>query len=117
VEAAVFGSAALVHAGVLVRGYEHAAARTAESVIALVLFVGLAATVLAPGSSRGIGLGVQGFALLGTAVGIFTIATGVGPRTAPDLTLHGVMVVLLVTGLVATGRWSPVSNSGSPHAR
>src|SRR5262249_2623128 len=64
VEAAVFGGAALVHAGVLVGGYEHAAARTAESVIALVLLVGLAASVLAPGSSRGIGLGVQGFALL-----------------------------------------------------
>ena len=90
VEAAVFGSAALVHAGVLVRGYEHAAARTAESAIAFVLLVGLAASVLAPGSSRGIGLGVQGFALLGTAVGLVTIAIRVGPRTALDLTLHGV---------------------------
>jgi hypothetical protein len=117
VEAAVFGSAALVHAGVLVRGYEHAAARTAESAIAFVLLVGLAASVLAPGSSRGIGLGVQGFALLGTAVGLVTIAIGVGPRTALDLTLHGVMVALLVTGLVATGRRTPVSNSRSAHAK
>jgi hypothetical protein len=117
VEAAVFGSAALLHAGVLVGGYEHAAARTAESVIALVLLVGLAASVLASGSSRGIGLGVQGFALLGTAVGLFTIAIGVGPRTALDLILHGVMVVLLVTGLVATGRRTTMSISQSAHAR
>ena len=117
VEAAVFGSAALVHAGVLVRGYEHAAARTAESAIAFVLLVGLAASVLAPGSSRSIGLGVQGFALLGTVVGLVTIAIGVGPRTALDLTLHGVMVALLVTGLITTGRRTPVWNSRSAHAR
>jgi hypothetical protein len=117
VEAVVFGSAALVHAGVLVHGYEHVAARIAESVIALVLFVGLAASAVTPGSSRTIGLAAQGFALLGTAVGLFTIAIGVGPRTALDLTLHAVMVVLLVTGLVATARPSPVSISGSAHAR
>jgi hypothetical protein len=117
VEAALFGSAALVHAGVLLHGYQHPAARTAESVIGLVLLVGLAASVLAPGSSRGIGLGAQGFALLGTVVGLFTIAIGVGPRTALDLTLHAVMVVLLVTGLVASARRTPVSNSGSAHAR
>jgi len=50
------------------------------------------------------------FALLGTAVGIFTIVIGVGPRTALDLTLHGALIVLLVTGLVAIGRRAPVSN-------
>lgn len=111
VEALVFASAALVHAGVVAHGYEHAAARTAESVIAFVLLAGLAATVLAPASNRGIGLGVQGFALLGTIVGLVMIAIGVGPRTALDLTLHGVMVVLLVTGLVAASRRTEVSTS------
>jgi hypothetical protein len=79
-EAAVFGSVALMHADVFIHGYEQPAARIAESVIALVLLVGLGSTVAAPESSRGIGLGAQGFALFGTAVGIFTIALGVGPR-------------------------------------
>jgi hypothetical protein len=70
VEAAVFGSAALMHAGILMRGYEHRAARTAESVIALALRVGVIGSVARPASSRAIGLGVQLFALVGTAVGI-----------------------------------------------
>ena len=103
-EAAVFGSAVLVHAGILSGGYEHRAARTAESVIALVLLTGLAGSVVAPALSRGIGLGAQAFALLGTVVGIFTIIIGVGPRTVLDVTLHVVMVLLLVIGLVLVGR-------------
>jgi hypothetical protein len=110
-EAAVFGSAALVHAGMLVRGYEHSSARTAESVIALVLLVGLVASFVMPESSRGIGLGAQGFALLGTGVGIITIVIGVGPRTALDLSLHVAMVVLLVAGLVVIGRQTQVSTN------
>jgi len=80
-QTAVFVSAALMHTGVLVHGYEHSAARTAESIIALVLLIGLAGTAVAPGFGRRIALGVQGFALLGTAVGLFTIVIGVGPRT------------------------------------
>jgi hypothetical protein len=52
---------------------------------------------------------VQGFALLGTIVGLFTIAVGIGPRTTIDLMLHGGMIVLLVTGLIVVGRWRLVS--------
>lgn len=61
----VFAGAALVHAGVLISGYEHSAARTAESVIGLVLLLGLVGTIFAPQFSRGIALGAQGFALAG----------------------------------------------------
>ena len=103
-EVAIFGSAALIHAGALIRGYEHRAARTAESVIALVLLIGLVGSVIAPQSSRGIEIGAQAFALLGTCVGIFTIVIGVGPRTALDLTIHAVMLILLVTGLALVAR-------------
>jgi hypothetical protein len=103
-EVLTFAAAALVHAGVLVHGLEHAHARIAESVISAVLLAGLAGTVVAPASSRALGLGAQGFALLGTFVGLFTIAIGIGPRTAFDLTLHAGMVALLVTGLVVTAR-------------
>jgi hypothetical protein len=55
-EAAVFGNAALMQAGMLMRGYEHRAARTAESVITLVLLVGVIGSVARPASSRAIGL-------------------------------------------------------------
>lgn len=103
-EAAIFGVAALIHLGVLIDGYQHAKAATAESVIALVLIAGLVATAVAPSSSRAIGLGAQGFALLGTLVGLFTIAIGVGPRTAIDLLIHACMIGLLIFGCWAVAR-------------
>ena len=103
-EAALFFVAALAHAGLLLSGHEHSRARIAETVIGTVLVFGLVGTLLAPASSRSIGIGVQGFALLGVCVGLFTIAVGIGPRTALDLVVHGAMIVLLVTGLVAVVR-------------
>lgn len=103
-EAAAFGAAALVHSGLLVGGHEHAKAATAESVIAVVLLAGLAASAALPRSSRAAALAAQGFALLGTLVGIFTIVVGVGPRTPLDYTLHAGFVAVLVTGLVLVGR-------------
>jgi hypothetical protein len=103
-EAAAFLAAALVHSGVLIDGYEHQKAGTAESVIAIVLLLGLAWTWIRPGATLGVGLAAQAFALLGTLVGIFTIAIGVGPRTVPDIAYHLAIVVVLVTGLVAAVR-------------
>src|SRR6266480_546693 len=52
----------------------------------------------------GFALAVQGFALIGTFVGVFTIAIGIGPRTVPDLVIHAIMVLELVWGLVVAGR-------------
>jgi hypothetical protein len=98
-EAAVFATAALVHAGILLNGYQHRQARIAESVIAAVLLVGLTASMLLPRLSRTAGLAAQGFALLGTLVGITMISIGVGPRSVLDIALHISMVTLLVTGL------------------
>jgi hypothetical protein len=103
-EGVAFIAAALTHFGVLIGGYEHHKAGTAESVIGIVLLVGLVLTWIRPQSTRGIGLAVQAFALLGTLVGIFTIAIGVGPRTAADIAYHVSIVVVLVCGLVVTAR-------------
>src|SRR5437867_1048915 len=77
---------------------------TAESVIGIVLLLGWVLTWMRPRSTHGIGLAVQGFALLGTLVGIFTIAIGVGPRTAPDIAFHIGIVVVLVSGLIVAAR-------------
>jgi hypothetical protein len=99
-----FTAAALIHFGVLMRAYEHQRAGTAESVIAIVLLVGLALTFIRPQSTRLIGFAVQAFALLGTLVGIFTIAIGIGPRTIPDISYHVVIAVVLVLGLITSLR-------------
>jgi hypothetical protein len=103
-EAAAFAVAALIHAGVLAGGYRHREAAIAESVIAAVLALGLLVSASSPRSSRAAGLAAQGFALLGTCVGIFTMAIGVGPQSRFDVGLHVGFVTLLVTGLVAVAR-------------
>jgi hypothetical protein len=107
IEGTAFMAAALVHFGILAKGYEHQKARTAESVIGIVLLVGFVLALLRPVSTRSIGLAVQGFALIGTLVGIFTIAIGVGPRTIPDIVYHICIVLALVSGLSITARARP----------
>ncbi len=108
-EGATFIAASLVHRGILFEGYEHDRAAVAETVIGAVL---LAATVLAwfrPVRTRAIALAGQAFALLGTIVGVFTIAVGVGPRTIPDVAYHASILALLVAGLVIAARTAPSS--------
>ena len=103
-EAAAFATAALIHAGILVRGYEHSKAATAETVIGAALVAAFISTFASPQSARTIALAAQGFALLGTGIGLFTIAIGVGPRTGLDLLIHGGLVTALVTGLLVVAR-------------
>ncbi len=108
-EGASFIAASLVHRGILVHGYEHDRAAVAETVIGGVLLAAAALAWLLPARTRAIGLGAQAFALLGTIVGLFTIAVGIGPRTAPDLAYHGSILALLVAGLVMAARTAPSS--------
>lgn len=106
IETIAFGLASLVHAGVLVHGYQHNDARTAESVISLALLTGLVLSWIRPERSRDAGVGAQGFALIGTVIGVFTIIVGVGPRTAPDVVYHVVILAVLTTGLALAVRLS-----------
>jgi peptidoglycan/LPS O-acetylase OafA/YrhL len=103
-EGASFVLAALVHFGVLMHGYEHGQAAIAESTIGLVLLIGFGLAWAWPARDRPIGLIVQGFALLGTLVGLFTIAIGVGPRTVPDLVYHAAILTTLALGLIVAAR-------------
>lgn len=114
VEAAAFVAAALIHSGALLAGYEHRRACIAESVIAAVLLAGLASSWIRPAWTRTVGTAAQGFALLGTLVGLFTIAIGVGPRTVPDLAYHATIIVVLAWGLVVAARARP---AGQPARR
>ena len=105
IEALAFVAAALVHAGALVSGYEHREAWIAESVIACVLALGFVVTAAAPRLTRAAGLATQGFALLGTLVGVTMIAIGVGPQSAFDVLLHAGFLMLLAAGLIVTARY------------
>lgn len=99
-EALVFGLAAWVHSGRLLPGHAHVQARIAETVIALVLLASAAASWAWPRRTRALALFGQGFALLGTLVGLLTIALGIGPRTVPDVVFHALLVAVLATGLL-----------------
>jgi hypothetical protein len=104
IEGLSFLAAGLIHRGVFIAGYAHQQASIAETTIAIVLLVGLGLTWIWPGQTRLIGLVAQAFALLGTLVGVFTIAIGVGPRTAPDIVYHGAILAVLIWGLVVAAR-------------
>jgi peptidoglycan/LPS O-acetylase OafA/YrhL len=101
IEVVVFASAALIHAGWPLADREDIGAATAESVIALVLLAGLTLTWLRPTATRAAAIAAQGFALLGTCVGL-TLVIFVGPTNGLDLTIHSIMLALLVSGLVVT---------------
>jgi hypothetical protein len=100
----IFGLAALMHAGVLMPGYEHREAMIAETVIGLVLFAGLVITVAAPSHTRRAALLAQAFGLVGTLVGLFMIIIGIGPQTAVDIAIHATMLALLLGGIVLAAR-------------
>lgn len=72
--------------------------------IATVLVAGLVLSWIRPAWTRMAGLITQGFAFLGTLVGVFTIAIGVGPRTVPDLIYHALILIVLGWGLVVAKR-------------
>jgi hypothetical protein len=112
VECLAFVAAALVHFGVLIDGHEHSKARIAESIIAFVLFVGLVASIWRPAMTKDAGIVAQAFALLGTLVGLFTIAIGVGPQTTLDVVYHITIIAVLIWGLWNAAR-IPTTNAAS----
>jgi len=110
-EIVLFALASLLHRGILARGFEHSKAAIAESIIALVLAIGLAISVYSPNEARPAAQWTQGFALLGVCVGAAMIVIGIGPRTGLDYAIHAVMAATLIAGLAATRRLQPVDSS------
>lgn len=96
----IFLVAVSIHFGVLLQGYQHRYAGTAESIIAVVLIIGLLVTLAVPSWARAAAIAAQSFGILGVVVGLFTIVVGIGPRTGLDLALHGVMLITLIAGLI-----------------
>ncbi|AYQ27492.1 MULTISPECIES: hypothetical protein [unclassified Polaromonas] len=98
-EAGLLVAASLVHGGLLLLGHAHSQARVAEAVIAAVLLTAWALSLVWPGRTRKLALLAQAFALIGTLVGVFTIAAGIGPQSAPDVVFHVALLALLLAGL------------------
>ena len=114
VEALALFAASLIHRGLLIGGYEHREARIAETVIAVVLLVGLACTWIGPRWLRRAAVAAQAFALLGTLVGITTIVIGIGPRTVLDVAYHIAIVIVLICGLAVAVRTPSVAGRLTP---
>jgi len=102
VQIAMFLVLATIHFGLLIDGYRHAAAGTTELVITVLLVLGLLLTWMLPPWSRRAATAAQSFATLGVLVGLFTFALGIGPRTILDLTLNGILLLILIAGLALT---------------
>jgi hypothetical protein len=96
--------AAAMHFGAFGLAYAHARARVPETIIGLVLIAG---ALVAPAAGWGppVALGALIFGMLGVLLGIYLVVVGVGPHTAIDYALHGLMLVLLIAGLVSA--WAP----------
>lgn len=72
--------------------------------IAAVLLAGLALTWSRSPWALRAAIGAQAFAILGVLVGLFTIAIGVGPRTAPHIAYHLGILAVLIVGLALAVR-------------
>ena len=104
VEAATFLVASLLHLGAL-RPLATALgepvipqAGIPEGVIGLVLVIGAVAAFSGRVGGRPTFIATQAFALLGTLVGMFALASGAAPRTdANDLYHRAILVALVVT--------------------
>lgn len=103
-ETLAFTGAALIHKGILGASYVHSKASTAEIVIALVLASCLFIMLTMPQRARLAALAGQGFALLGTLVGIFVTLIGIGPQGSADMAFHIAVLVLLILGLTSAWR-------------
>ena len=101
---AIFLSLVSIHFGLLIGGYRHRDAGTAELMIVAVLVAGLLLTWTPPPWRRRAATAAQSFGILGALVGLVTIAIGIGPRTLLDLTLNGTLLLTLIVGLASTLR-------------
>ncbi len=104
VEAVAFVIASIIHSGVLTRVSVDRGANVAEGIIGAVLLTGAIVASIRPGWTRFVGVLAQGFGLLGSLIGLFLAARGLGPNTVPDLVFHVVIVAMLAVGIVAAFR-------------
>jgi lipid-A-disaccharide synthase-like uncharacterized protein len=93
-----------IHFGLLIGGYRHSSAGTAELVIAAVLVAGLLLTWTPTPWSRRSATAAQSFGILGVLGGLLTIVLAIGPRTTLDVFLNAAVLLTLIAGLAITLR-------------
>jgi hypothetical protein len=103
-EVILFSLASLTHAGRLFTGFAHSREAIAEVTIAVVLGLGLFISLARPALARRTAMVVQAFATFGAVAGLTTVWLAGGPRIAPDVALHGLMLITLITGFVVAMR-------------
>jgi hypothetical protein len=96
-EIVIFTLASLLHHGLLLPGFEHAGDAVAESVIAVVLAMGLIVCIIQPAVARTAARTTQIFALV-------LSLSGIGAGTALDYGIHAAMLITLLGGLAVTRR-------------
>ena len=99
VEAATFWTAAGLH---FAAGITDAA--VPETIIGLVMAAGSVAVLARRAGAWRAALTTHVLAIVGVLVGISTIASGIGPQTAPDIAYHVSILVALAVGLVLLSR-------------
>jgi hypothetical protein len=95
----LFVLGALAHAGFLPLSHPHLQARTAESIIAILLAIGLVATFVRESWGRRVTLAMEVLSLFGTLIGLTMILIGVGPRSGFDYALHTAMIISFIVAL------------------
>jgi hypothetical protein len=101
---AILLSMVSIHFGLLIGGYRHWSAGTAELLIAAVLVAGILLTWTPTPWNRRLASAAQSFGILGVLGGLLTIVLGIGPRTMLDLTLNMALLLTLIAGLAITLR-------------
>lgn len=71
-----------------------------EATIAAVLTIGCLAVLAIPSRAWPLALVSVAFATFGTVLGLSLVATGIGPRTVPDLTYHASILTVLLANLL-----------------
>jgi hypothetical protein len=99
---AILLSMVSIHFGLLIGGYRHRFAGTAELLITAVLVAGLLLTWTPTPWSRRLATAAQYFGILGVLGGLLTIVLRIGPRTMLDLTLNAALLLTLIAGLAIT---------------
>jgi hypothetical protein len=95
--------AASLHAGLIIPGRFDQAAMY-ETAIAVILFIGLALTLLGPGWARWGGLVALVVAVGGASIGLYLAVRGLAPNTTLDIAYHVALVALLLAGIVVAWR-------------
>jgi hypothetical protein len=95
--------AAALHAGLIIPGPYDSAAMY-ETIIAVILVIGIGVTFLSGPWARWGALVTLVVSVAGASVGLFLAIRGAGPNTVPDLMYHVGLVLWLLAGVVVAWR-------------